>query len=125
MDAEKRRLPDAELEVMQAIWASEAPVTRLEVNEHLQPTHPMAPTTLLTLLRRLAERGYLKVEKEGRRAQYYPLVTRSEYLARQSREFVEKVCGGSLPIFANALCDSGLTKEELAQLRDLLERGAL
>lgn len=120
-----RRLPDAELEVMQAVWACQAPVFRADIDAILQDTHPMALTTLLTVLTRLAEKGFIQIQKEGRSARYVPLVARQDYLAQQSKRFVDKVCGGSLPAFAAALCDSGLTKEELAQLRDLLERGAL
>lgn len=125
METAIRRLPDAELEVMQAVWACEAPVSRADINGILKDTHPMALTTLLTVLTRLAEKGFIRIQKEGRSARYFPLISRNAYLAQQSRNFVEKVCGGSLPAFANALCESGLTKEELAQLRDLLERGAL
>lgn len=120
-----RRLPDAELEVMQAIWACEPPVSRTDIDEILRDTHPMAQTTLLTVLTRLSEEGFVEIRKEGRSARYIPVVAKQDYLAQQSRRFVEKVCKGSLPAFAAALCDSGLTKDELAQLRELLERGAL
>ena len=125
MEARIRRLPDAELEVMQAIWACEPPVSRTDIDEILRDTHPMAQTTLLTVLTRLSEKGFVEIRKEGRSARYIPVVARQEYLAQQSRRFVEKVCKGSLPAFAAALCDSGLTKDELAWLRELLERGAL
>lgn len=125
MDTTIRRLPDAELEVMQAVWACEPPVSRRDIDAILQSTHPMALTTLLTVLTRLADKGFLRIEKEGRSARYVPLVARQDYLAQQSRRFVEKVCGGSLPAFAAALCESGLTREELEELRGLLERGAL
>ena len=120
-----RRLPDAELEVMQAIWACEPPVSRTDIDEILRDTHPMAQTTLLTVLTRLSEKGFVEIRKEGRSARYIPVVAKQDYLAQQSRRFVEKVCKGSLPAFAAALCDSGLTKDELAWLRELLERGAL
>ena len=125
MKAEIRHLPDAELEVMQAVWACEPPVARTEINEILKDTHPMAQTTLLTLLTRLSDKGFIQIQKEGRSARYVPLIARQDYLAQQSRSFVQKVCGGSLPAFAAALCDGGLTKEELALLRELLERDAL
>lgn len=125
METAIRRLPDAELEVMQAIWACEPPVSRTEINEILKDTHPMALTTLLTVLKRLSEKGFVRIQKEGRSARYIPLIAKRDYLAQQSRSFVRKVCGGSLPAFAAALCDSGLTKEELALLRELLDRGAL
>lgn len=120
-----RRLPDGELAVMQALWSCTPPVTSGEIQQRLKESHPMALTTLLTVLTRLAEKGFVKIEKEGRSSRYYPLVTRETYLAGQSRHFLEQLCGGSISAFAAALCDSGLTREELNELRDLLERGTL
>lgn len=118
-----RRLPDTELEVMQALWASDTPVPRAQLEERLAQTHPMATTTLLTLLSRLSEKGFVRVDKEGRKSLYAPLITREDYLAAQSRSFIQKLCGGSLSTFASALCDSGLSKEELEELRELLKEG--
>lgn len=119
------RLPDAELEVMQAVWRCTPPVPRGEIAAILKDTHPMAETTLLTLLRRLSEKGFLQIEKRGRGSCYLPLVARRDYLAAQSKRFVEKLCGGSMSAFASALCDSGLSQEDLDELRQLLERNAL
>ena len=110
---------------MQAIWDCQVPAARTEINERLKETHPMAQTTLLTVLTRLADKGFIRIEKEGRSARYIPLISRQDYLAQQSRRFLEQLCGGSLPTFAAALCDSGLSREELDELRDLLERGGL
>ena len=120
-----RKLPDSELEVMQAVWSYDAPVLRKTIEEHLKDIHPMAQTTLLTLLTRLSEKEFIRIEKNGRSSCYYPLISEQEYLAEQSNRFFNKLCSGSISTFANALCDSGLTKEELTKLRDLLERGAL
>ena len=120
-----KKLPDTELEVMQAIWTCEVPVSRTDIDTILRETHPMALTTLLTLLTRLSEKGFIRIEKEGRSSKYFPLVSRQEYLAQQSSRFLHKLCGGSLSVFATALCDSGLTKEELAELRSLLDKEEL
>ena len=120
-----RRLPDSELEVMQAIWACQSPVVRTDIEEILFQTHPMAMTTLLTFLTRLSEKGFIRIEKVGRSSQYTPLVSQGDYLSAQSKRFVDKLCGGSISTFAAALCNSGLSKEELAELRDMLERGTL
>ena len=125
MNDAMRRLPDAELEVMQAVWACKPPVARADVEEILFQTHPMAMTTLLTLLTRLSDKGFLTIEKVGRRSYYTPCVSQEAYLASQSKSFVDKLCGGSISAFATALCSSGLTKEELSQLRDMLEEGTL
>ena len=120
-----RRLPDAEQEVMQAIWACAAPVARTDIEEILLPEHPMAMTTLLTMLTRLAEKGFISIEKQGRRSLYTPLIAQEDYLASQSKTFFEKLCGRNVSTFAAALCDSGLTREEIAELRSLLERDEL
>lgn len=120
-----RRLPDAELDVMQAIWDSESPVSRASIDALLQKTHPMAPTTLLTVLSRLEQKEFIQIERAGRCASYLPLVSRQAYLAQQSRRFFDRLCGGNLSTFATALCDSGLSPEELRELRDLLERDVL
>lgn len=120
-----RKLPDSELEVMQAVWACREPVLRVDIEEYLRDRYPIAQTTLLTLLTRLTEKGFLEVKQVGRVRQYFPLVSRQSYLAQQGNRFFHKLCGGNLSAFANALCASGLTKEELAELRRLLEREEL
>lgn len=120
-----RKLPESELEVMQALWACNVPATRAEMEQILKDTHPIAQTTLLTLLSRLADKGFVRIEKGERVAKYYPLVDKEAYLAQQSKHFVEKLCGGSISLFASALCHSGLTKEDLKELQALLEKGEL
>ena len=125
MNGSIRRLPDTELEVMQALWACKVPASREAMEEILHQTHPMAETTLLTLLTRLREKGFLTVEKQGRKSFYTPCISQEEYLAAQSKRFFERLCGGNVSTFANALCQSGLSREELAELRALLERDEL
>lgn len=125
MSSSIRKLPDSELEVMQVVWACTPPVSRSQIEQKLAPDHPIAQTTLLTLLSRLIEKGFLSADKQGRGRSYFPVISRQEYLAAQGSRFFRKLCGGNISTFAAALCDSGLSKEEIAQLRALLERGEL
>lgn len=120
-----KRLPESELEIMQIIWKETAPVSRITIENALQRTHPLAPTTILTLLTRLCEKGFLLLKKEGRTNLYEPLVAEKEYLAAESRSFLDRLFHGSVAGFATALCDSGIKKEELEELRQLLEKGGL
>ena len=120
-----RKLPDAEVTVMQAVWDSVAPVSRAQIESILLPAYPMAMTTLLTLLTRLTEKGFLTVSKDGRSNVYTPTLTRQQYVTAQSRRFFDRVCAGDISTLASALCGSGLTKEELAQLRELLQEDSL
>ena len=125
MNESIRRLPDAELEVMQALWSCPSPAARADIESALFPHHPMAATTLLTLLSRLGEKGFVEISKDGRRSHYTALVSKESYLAAQGRSFFQKLCGGSVSAFAVALSDSGLSREDLEELRALLERGQL
>ena len=118
-----RKLPDSELEVMMAVWDCEPPVTRRQIEEIIHRQHPAAQTTILTLLTRLEGKKYIRIDKPGRSSVYTPLISKQDYLASQSRSFIEQLFGGSMPAFAAALCDSGLSKEELDELRKLLDQG--
>ena len=120
-----RRLPESELEIMQIIWHEAAPVSRMTIESVLHKTHPLAPTTILTLLTRLCDKGFLSLRKDGRTNLYEPLITEKEYLAVESRSFLDRLFHGSVAGFATALCDSGVKKEELEELRKLLEKGEL
>ena len=120
-----RRLPDSELEVMQAVWAFGEKAPRALVEDKVHESSDLAQTTILTLLSRLSDKGFIKAEKQGRSSVYTPLVSREEYLAAQSRSLFEKLCGGSVPVFASALADSGISREDLKELKDLLERGLI
>ena len=116
-----KKIPEAELDVMQAVWACKGDITRRKIEDVLLREHPMATTTLLTFLTRLCERGYLSVRKVGRMSVYEPLVSRKQYLAQQADLFVGKLCGGSMQTFAGSLLDSGLSKDQIKELRKLLK----
>ena len=99
-----------EEQVMVALWDCGRAATRREIAAKLPPECRWADTTLLNFLLRLEKKSFVRPEKQGNRNLYTPLVSREEYLAQQSRRFLEKLCGGSLPAFAAALCDSGLSR---------------
>lgn len=115
-----KRLPDAELEVMQAVWSLEPPATAAQVQQ-IVPSDWKA-TSVLTFLSRLCDKGFLSCEKEGRQNLYTPLVSREAYLQCESRSFVERVCGGSVKNLVASLSDAGaLTESDLDELRAFLD----
>lgn len=120
-----KRLPESELEIMKIIWKETSPVSRSVIEHSLNETHPLAPTTILTLLTRLCEKGFLSLKKEGRSNLYEPLITEKDYLASESRSFLDRLFNGSVANFVAALCDSGVKKEEVEELKRLLEKGEL
>ena len=79
-----KRLPDTELEVMKALWASErAPVPRSSLEEALRD-RGWATNTFNTYLSRLAEKGFVSCEKRGKTNYYTPQVRQADYLAFES-----------------------------------------
>ena len=117
------RLPDAELAVMQALWAlGEYPAHTGDIAARLGKDWK-APT-LLKLLSRLEERGFVAGSKEGRANGYTPLVRREDYLTSESRSFLERLHGGSLSSLMAALYpETKLSKEDVAALERILEKG--
>ena len=124
MKQEYPRLPDAELEVMKALWSlGDYPAHTGELAAKLDKDWK-APT-LLKLLSRLEERGFVAGSKEGRTNAYTPLVKEADYLASERRSFLERVHGGSLSSLMAALYpETKLTKEDEAALERILEKGA-
>lgn len=121
----KKRLPDGELSIMQIIWREEPPVARSTIEQALGDKKQLAPSTIITFLTRLCEKGFLSLTRKGRTNYYTPLISEREYLAQESRNILDRLYGGSLASFATALCDSGVSREDIEQLRDMLERGSL
>lgn len=117
------RLPDAELEVMQALWLVQPyPAHTADIAAHLHKDWK-APT-LLKLLSRLEERGFVRGEKEGRANVYTPLVTREDYLQSESRSFFTRLHGGSLSsLVASLFPDAKLTQEDVEKLEEILHKG--
>lgn len=122
---ELRSLPDGELEIMQVVWQCEPPVSRSVIEDALNAKRALAPSTILTFLSRLCGRGFLSVSRHGRTNYYTPLVSRKDYLAGESRRILDRLYGGSVSAFAVSLCDGGVSREDLAALRRLLEEDAL
>ena len=112
------RLPDAELEVMQAIWDCKPPVSRADIE-------PLLESRLLTLLGRLTQKGVLQAQKRGKSKVYTPAFSRGQYVASQGSRFLSKLCRGDVRLFATALCEGGLSREEVEELRRLLEEDGL
>ena len=95
MELPEKKLSDAELDIMLAIWQSPPPVQRADLEEQLQ-SHNWADTTLLTLLSKLVEKGYLSVERQGRHNLYRPLVSAADYRRWANRSVLWKMYQSSL-----------------------------
>lgn len=120
---EMKRLPDAELAVMQVLWQADQPMTRPQLEEALFPVHHWAPTTVLNLVARLEGKGFIARHKHGRGHLICALVSREEYLKVESKSALERMFGGSARNLVAALhqCNQ-LTNRDIQELSDYLEQ---
>lgn len=98
-----KKLPDAELELMLIIWESKEPISRTQIEEKMDKSRDVVPSTILSLLSRLEERGFVAREKRGKINYYSALVEKEPYLKETGQSILKKMFGGSLANFAAAL----------------------
>lgn len=115
-----RRLPDSELEVMKALWASGPDTSRAELEEALAPMG-LASNTVNTYLTRLQEKGFVQSKRDGKLNRYTPLVSQEDYRAFDSRSILTKLYDSSPRKFVAALAKGGLTEKDVEELRALLD----
>ena len=114
-----KRLPDAELEVMKALWESGPDTSRSDLEGALA-RFSWAANTINTYLVRLADKGFVSIRRERRTNLYTPLVSREEYQAFDSRAVVSRLYGSPRNFLA-ALAREGLERRDLDELRALLD----
>ncbi len=120
-----QQISDAELEIMRVVWAkNKEPLLFAELTDELAAKgRPWQKNTLITLLTRLVNKGFLKAKKIGRRNEYTPLVSEAEYQTAQTKHFLEKLYEGSASgLVATLISGDLLTDEEYSELRQMLEK---
>lgn len=120
--AEIRKLSDAELTVMMALWSADQPVPRSWLEERLVEKK-WNTKTVNTYLTRLAEKGAVHSQRQGKTNFYTPAYSRETYLELENRSFLEKLYDSSLKNFMAAMVSSKrLKRSDLAELRQYLKQ---
>lgn len=121
MEQEIKRLGDAELEIMQAIWSVGEPVSSSWVQAALRGRRDWALATLMTALNRLCDKGFLLCEKHGRNNLYTALIDRETYQQQEGRTMLEKLYGNSVTgLVASLYAGKSIDDGDLAELRQFL-----
>jgi len=117
-----RRISDAELSVMEVLWAASGPLTATEVAEHIDADRDWSLATVKTMLSRLAAKGALTHREDGRRYFYSPAIERDSYVGSESRRFVDRLFGGRLsPLVARLAEADELDDEDIAAIEAILK----
>ena len=115
----------AELEIMQVIWNSHAPVTSSQILKELQERRKWQLSTLMTALSRMVDKGFVSCDRSTGTNLYTPLVPEDDYRTTESKNLLEKLYNNSIQSMVATLYNNHALKssdvEELRKFLDELE----
>lgn len=118
-------LTEAELRIMNVLWVKGSGTVQ-QVLDSITETPTLAYNSILTTIRVLEKKGYLKHLKDGRAHVYTPLVGRTEATRSEIRHLVGRFFKNSHEqLVLNLLEDQGIGQEEIGRLRDMLVKKEL
>ena len=116
------RCTEAEWKIMEVLW-DHAPRTMSEITKALEPTTGWTRHTVITLLKRMQEKGTVAVDESGDVKRYTPLMTQEEASTQQTKKFLNHVFSGKASLLINHLVDSGeITLKEMDELMDMMRK---
>lgn len=111
------RLGEIEMQFAEIIWENE-PITSGELAKRAEVQLQWKKSTTYTILKRICNRGLFENKKGMVRA----LVTKEQFLAKRSEQFVEETFQGSLPGFVAAFTSQRkLNEKEIEELKMIIE----
>src|SRR5262245_18643172 len=110
-----------ELELMKIVWPSTEGVTVRDVYEELRKRRPIAYTSVMTTMKTLEDKGYLKASQQDRAHVYKPAQPKAKVIKALVRDFVDRVFNGSgQPLVLHLLEDEQLTEAELREITRMM-----
>lgn len=115
-------LTEAELRIMNVLW-ERGSATVHDVLQALPENPPLAYNSVLTIIRILETKGYVKHEKDNRAHIYMPKIDRKDATRFEVSHLVSRFFGNSHEkLLLNILEEQSIDADELARLRQLLEK---
>lgn len=115
-------LTEAELRIMNVLWERGSGTVH-EVLQFLPSQPALAYNSVLTIIRILETKGYVKHLKDKRAHVYMPKIDRKDATRSEIRYLVSRFFGNSHEqLVLNILEEGSIDSEELARVRELLER---
>lgn len=115
-----QELTEAELRLMNILWDRSAGTVG-EIADALDADPPLAYNTVLTTLRILEKKGFVRHTKQGRAFTYEPLLDRADASASAVRRVLARFFNDSPELLvANLLKDQRIRKRDLDRIRKLI-----
>ena len=116
-------LTEQELEIMKIVWQRERATVR-DVYEELLERRKIAYTTVMTMMKILAHKKYLRKSQEDRAYVYQPTKPKNQVIKGMVREFVNRVFNGSAePLLVHLMEDRKLSSKDLEEISRMIREG--
>lgn len=113
-------ISNAEWEIMRVVW-TKPKTTSSDILKVLSTKTNWTASTVKTLLKRLVDKGYLLVEKQGKKFRYSAVFDEEDSINRQVDELFAKFCQRKhVTILKHLLGKTLMTSEDITQFQDLL-----
>jgi len=113
-------LTEQELEIMKIVWQRERATVR-DVYEELLERRKIAYTTVMTMMKILAQKKYLRKSQEDRAYIYQPTKPKNQVIKGMVREFVNRVFNGSAePLLVHLMEDRKLSGKDLEEISRMI-----
>ena len=107
---------EAEWKIMEVLW-DHSPRAMADITKTLEPSTGWTRHTVITLLKRMQEKGSVDVDETGSVKLYTPKITREEASADQTKKLLSRVFQGKASLLVHHLVDSGeISVDEMRQL---------
>ena len=113
-----------EFYILQYLWTRETPATFSEIMVHFNETEhkEWKKQTVNTFLSRLSQKGFLNIDKSGKRAIYIPSVTEKKFYEQYAQDIIKDSYQGSLKNFVCAFtAEHKLTAAEKDELLNYIK----
>jgi len=113
-------LTEQELEIMKIVWGREQATVR-DVYEDMLKRRKVAYTTVMTMMKILEQKKYLRKSQEERAYVYRPTKPKNQVIKGMVREFVDRVFNGSAePLLVHLMEDRKLSDQDLAEITRMI-----
>ena len=121
MENENVKLTNNEWYILNVLW-EESPKSFMQLVKALKNSREWAKSTTATTLRRMEDKGFIRVDESEKTKMYYPLVEKDKAIIEETNNFIDKIYNGSIKMMLNTFVNNNsLSEKDISDLKKILE----
>lgn len=118
---QKTALTEAEWKIIKLLWEN-GPMTMMEITRALEAATGWSKNTVTTLLKRMNQKGTVRVDETGSVKRYHPAIDKEKVMGEQTDTLLHRLFSGKASLLVTNLVERGnMTEEEMRQIIKILQ----